>query len=49
MLENINPECISLLDEIRAVPGTEALAREIEDYEFEPAVQTLAILKQKWI
>jgi len=46
MLDNINPECINLLDEIRAVPGTETLAQEIEDYEFESASQTLAILRK---
>ena len=42
MLENINPECVKLLDEIRAIPGTEELAKQIENYEFESASQTLA-------
>jgi len=42
MLESINPECVNLLDEIRAVPETEELARQIEDYHFEAAAQTLA-------
>jgi CheY-like chemotaxis protein len=41
MLENINPECIDLLDEIRAVPGTEALVKQIENYDFETAARTL--------
>ena len=45
MLENINPECVNLLDEIRAIPGTGALAQQIEDYDFESAAQTLAALK----
>ena len=44
MLENINPECIDLLEEIRSVPGTETLARQIEDYDFEAATRTLAEL-----
>jgi len=44
MLENINPECVNLLDEIRAIPGAEELARQIEDYDFEAAAQTLEIL-----
>ena len=44
MLENINPECVNLLDEIRAVPGAEELARQIEDYDFSSAAQTLAYL-----
>ena len=46
MLENINPECIDLIDEIRTIPGTEELARQIEDYDFEAASRTLTKLKQ---
>ena len=44
MLEHINPECVNMLDEIRAIPGTEELARQIEDYDFETAARTLAEL-----
>ena len=47
MLENINPECINLLDEIHAVPGAEELARQIEDYDFASASQTLEELKKR--
>jgi hypothetical protein len=39
---------VALLDEIRAVPGTEELARRIEDYDFESAAEMLAELKKKW-
>jgi len=46
MLESYNSECVNLLDEIRAVPGTEDLTRQIEDYDFESAAQTLAELKR---
>jgi len=46
MLENINPECVNLLEEIRTLPGTEELVRQIEDYDFEAAAQTLAGLKK---
>ena len=46
MLESINPECADLLDEIRAIPGTENLAQQIEDYDFEAAMQTLADIKK---
>jgi len=42
MLDNINPACVDLLDEIRAVPGTGELARQIEDYDFEAAARALA-------
>ena len=47
MLENINPECVDLIDEIRAAAGTEELARHIEDYDFERAAAALAELKGK--
>jgi CheY-like chemotaxis protein len=46
MLESFNSEGVNLLDEIRGVPGAEELARQIEDYDFESASQTLAELKR---
>jgi len=46
MLENINPECVNLIDEIRNLTGTEELAWQIEDYDFESAARTLAELKK---
>jgi signal transduction histidine kinase/CheY-like chemotaxis protein len=48
MLENINPECVNLLNEIRAVPGTEELVRQIENYDFESASKTLAGLTKSY-
>ena len=47
MLENLNPECAYLLGDIRAIPGTEELARQIEDYNFEDANQLLKVLRSK--
>ncbi|MDR3000195.1 MAG: response regulator [Fibromonadaceae bacterium] len=47
MLENINPGCIKLLDDIRAVPGTEELVLQIERFNFKEAAKTLAGLKEK--
>ena len=47
MLENINPECAFLLDEILRVPGAEELARRIEDYDFAAAAEILADLRSK--
>ncbi|MCL2031437.1 MAG: ATP-binding protein [Oscillospiraceae bacterium] len=49
MLQNINPECVMLLDELRAVPGTELLVRQVENYDFEAASGTLSELKEKWV
>jgi CheY-like chemotaxis protein len=49
MLKNSNPECANLLDEIRAVPGAEVLAKQIEEYDFLHAIITLTELKNKWM
>jgi CheY-like chemotaxis protein len=49
MLEKLNPECIELLDEIRAIPDAGELAQQVDDFEFESAAKTLAELKKKWI
>ena len=47
MLADFNSNCTNFLDEIRAVPGAEELANQIENYDFESAAQTLANLKIK--
>ena len=46
MLERINPECVNLIDGLRAVPGAEELVAQIEDYDFESAAATLAELRK---
>jgi len=46
MLNSRNPECINLLDDIRMIPGTEELARQIEDYEFKQAINSLLEIKK---
>ena len=48
MLEQINTECVNLLDDIRAVPGGAELARHIEDFDFESAALSLAELKKNY-
>ena len=45
MIKEINPESVNLLDELRAIPGTEELAYQIENYDFEAANESLAALK----
>jgi CheY-like chemotaxis protein/two-component sensor histidine kinase len=47
MLENNNPECADLLGQIRAVPGAEFLARQIENFNFDTALNTLVELRKK--
>jgi CheY-like chemotaxis protein len=49
MLKNINPKAINLLDDLRAIPGTEEVARYIENFDFEPAIRALAELKAKGV
>ncbi|MDR2580462.1 MAG: response regulator [Fibromonadaceae bacterium] len=47
MLENINPEVVDLLDDIRAIPGTDELVNHIENYDFDAAKITFAELKKR--
>jgi len=47
MLIKNNPGCINMLDDIRSIPGAEALARYVEELEFKEAVDELSILKKK--
>ena len=49
MLRDINPECADHLDDLRIVPGTETLVQQIEDYDFESALETLVDLKKTGI
>jgi hypothetical protein len=48
MLRSGNPECIRMIDKLRAVPGTGELIEQIEDFDFKPAVTTLVSFRQKW-
>jgi CheY-like chemotaxis protein len=41
MLKNKNPECLRLLDKLRAVPGAEELSRHVENLDFKPALAAL--------
>ena len=45
MLENINPECVNMLDDLRALPGAQELINYVEGYEFNKAMQALKELK----
>ena len=47
LLEDRNPDCMNYLADVRAVPGAEELARDIEYFDFESAVRTLSELKKK--
>jgi HPt (histidine-containing phosphotransfer) domain-containing protein len=48
MLNEGNPECRQLTGSLRRITGAEELIKQIEDFDFEQAVVTLAELKKKW-
>jgi len=43
-----NPECLKLIDNIRAIPDSEKLIQQIKDFDFETAFSTLAEIKKGW-
>ena len=47
MLKDGNTECLSLLDDVRNVPGAEELLKHMENYDFSRAEQTLIELMNK--
>jgi len=47
MLASYSTESMVLLDDIRAIPGTEELVRQMEDFEFERAIAELGKLKER--
>jgi signal transduction histidine kinase/DNA-binding response OmpR family regulator len=50
LLKSGNPECVNMVRELREIPGSKQLVHQIEDFEFETAIYTLADLKKalKW-
>ena len=49
LLELGNTECLSFVDILRSVPNSGELVQQLEDFDFIPAVKTLAELKKVWI
>jgi HPt (histidine-containing phosphotransfer) domain-containing protein len=47
LLEGGNPECLSLIDGLRAMPGSEELIEQMERFNFDAALEGLAKLKQE--
>jgi len=45
LLKSGNPECLDFIDNIRAIPESENLIRQMENFDFELALSTLAKLK----
>jgi HPt (histidine-containing phosphotransfer) domain-containing protein len=49
LLEGGNPECLSLIDGLRAIPGSEELIAQMENFDFDAARETLAKSKESLI
>jgi len=49
LLQRGNPECMNYREDLRAIQGGEQLVQQMEDFEFEAAVKTLEILKQRMV
>jgi len=48
LLKSGNTDCLKFIDVLRQVPGSEGLIQQLEDFDFSPALSTLAALKEKW-
>jgi len=46
LLKSGNPESLRLIGDLQAIPGSELLIRQMEDFDFESAVSTLAGIKK---
>jgi CheY-like chemotaxis protein len=49
LLEGGNLACLQLIDSLRLMPGSEEIIRQIENFDFPEAMETLARLKQEWL
>jgi CheY-like chemotaxis protein len=47
LLDGGSPDCLHLLGDLRQIPGTEELAQQIEYFEFDLAMKTLAQLQKE--
>jgi len=49
MLKNGNPECLIYIKDLRSIEGSEKIIQQMEDFNFDPAMETLAELKKKML
>jgi len=47
MIKDNDPECLSYTNELRSIPGSERLIRQIENFDFNLALESLSELKRK--
>jgi len=48
MLQNKNPECEEMIDDVLSIPGAEELAGYIDKFSFKQAIAELSELKKRW-
>jgi CheY-like chemotaxis protein len=49
MLDSGNPECLELAGELRGLPGSGGMIEQMENFNFDEALETLGELKRKWM
>jgi len=47
LLRNRNPECLKMIDALKMIPGSEEVIRQMDDFSFGEAAETLSGLKEK--
>jgi CheY-like chemotaxis protein len=48
LLKSGSPESVNFINDIRSIPGSEELVRQIDDFDFEAAIVTLAKITEEW-
>ena len=48
LLKSHKPDSLEFADVISAISGTETLVKQMEDFDFKPAFDTLAMLRKQW-
>ena len=48
MLKNGNPECLTFVNDLGMIQGSDELINQMDDFEFNEALKTLAVLKKKY-
>ena len=47
LLRESNVECVSLINDLHAIPGSETLIKQLKNFDFEPALESLALLRKR--
>ena len=48
MLKNGNPECLSLVNDLHKIQGTDELIQQMDDFDFNAALKSLSVLKRSY-